>query len=91
MVFNLCIQKIYVNITFWSKIRINNILAKNLNNLRSTLLFDIPITDGEMQKDINVDNPLGSGGKLAVSFAMLLRILWSGKHYSFSPSKLKVL
>ncbi len=43
-----------------------------------------------MQKDINVDNPLGSGGKLAVSFAMLLRILWSGKHYSFSPSKLKV-
>ena len=27
---------------------------------------------------------------MAISFAVLLKVLWSGKHYSYSPSKLKV-
>ena len=30
------------------------------------------------------------GGKLAVAFAFLLKVLWSGKHHSYAPAKLKV-
>lgn len=47
-------------------------------------------SESRFQSDINTDNPLGMGGKLAVSYAVLLRMLWSGKHYSYAPSKLKV-
>ncbi|KAL4225919.1 Ubiquitin carboxyl-terminal hydrolase 19 [Mactra antiquata] len=47
--------------------------------------------DGSFQKDINVDNVLGSGGKLAVAYAVLCKSIWSGKHYSIPPSKLKNL
>lgn len=47
-------------------------------------------SESRFQNDINTDNPLGMGGKLAVSYAVLLRTLWSGKHYSYAPSKLKV-
>ena len=46
--------------------------------------------EGRFQKEINVDNPLGSGGKLALSFAVLLKVLWAGSHHSYAPSKLKV-
>lgn len=48
------------------------------------------ILGGKYQDDINTDNPLGFGGKLAVSFATLLKVLWAGTHYSYAPSKLKV-
>ena len=48
------------------------------------------LSDGRFQQEINYDNVLGSGGKLAVEFATLLRILWSGKHQSYAPSNLKV-
>uniref|UniRef100_T1J592 ubiquitinyl hydrolase 1 n=1 Tax=Strigamia maritima TaxID=126957 RepID=T1J592_STRMM len=41
--------------------------------------------------EINTENPLGTGGKLATSFATLMRTLWSGSHKSYSPSKLKNL
>ncbi|XP_074644524.1 ubiquitin carboxyl-terminal hydrolase 19-like isoform X2 [Tubulanus polymorphus] len=47
--------------------------------------------DSSFQKEINCDNPLGSGGRLATAFAVLLRVLWSGKHTSYAPSKLKNL
>ncbi|XP_053378168.1 ubiquitin carboxyl-terminal hydrolase 19-like [Mercenaria mercenaria] len=47
--------------------------------------------DGKFQNDLNIDNVLGSGGKLAVCFAVLCKVLWSGKHYSYAPSKLKNL
>lgn len=48
------------------------------------------IADGHFQKEINMDNPLGSGGKLAVEFAMLLKVLWSGTKFSYAPTNLKV-
>ena len=41
--------------------------------------------------DVNTENPLGTGGKLAVAFANLMRNLWSGKERSLSPYKLKVI
>ena len=55
-----------------------------------SLLFHI-VLDGTFQKELNADNPLGMGGKLAVSFAQLMKVLWSGKHYSYAPAKLKVM
>lgn len=44
----------------------------------------------ELREDLNTDNVLGSGGKLALQFAALTRKLWSGKEYSINPSMLKV-
>ncbi|KAI1303088.1 Ubiquitin carboxyl-terminal hydrolase 19 [Halotydeus destructor] len=45
----------------------------------------------EFKQDINRDNPLGSGGNLAIAFAVLLKHLWSGQHNSYSSQKLKSL
>jgi hypothetical protein len=41
------------------------------------------------RNDINEDNPLGTGGKIANSFYYLLTQLWSGKHQSVKPSRIK--
>lgn len=46
-------------------------------------------TDSNFQQDLNKDNPLGMGGKLAVSFAVLAKQLWSGPNRSYAPVKLK--
>ena len=46
---------------------------------------------GRFQKDLNKDNPLGLGGNLAISYAVLLKVLWSGANSSYAPSKLKSL
>ena len=46
--------------------------------------------DDTYQNELNSENPLGMGGKLAVAFAQLMNVLWSGKHYSYAPAKLKV-
>ncbi|XP_060079389.1 ubiquitin carboxyl-terminal hydrolase 19-like [Ylistrum balloti] len=62
-----------------------------LQSLSNTREFRDFFCSGNFQKDINTDNPLGSGGKLAVQFAHLLKVLWSAKHYSYAPSKLKSL
>ena len=45
---------------------------------------------GQFKEDINTENPLGTGGKLAIIFANLMSNLWSGKDRSLSPYKLKV-
>uniref|UniRef100_A0A8B9TIS6 Ubiquitin carboxyl-terminal hydrolase 19 n=1 Tax=Anas platyrhynchos TaxID=8839 RepID=A0A8B9TIS6_ANAPL len=42
-------------------------------------------------QEINYNNPLGTGGRLAIGFAMLLRALWKGTHHAFQPSKLKAI
>ncbi|XP_078372001.1 ubiquitin carboxyl-terminal hydrolase 19-like isoform X3 [Oculina patagonica] len=55
----------------------------NTRQLRDFFLGD------EYKDDINTENPLGTGGKLAVSFVNLMRNLWSGKDRSLSPYKLK--
>eukprot|EP00057_Strongylocentrotus_purpuratus_P014458 XP_011668932.1 PREDICTED: ubiquitin carboxyl-terminal hydrolase 19 [Strongylocentrotus purpuratus] len=43
----------------------------------------------DFKNEINRDNPLGSGGHLVLSFAVLMRRLWGGQHKSIAPSKLK--
>lgn len=45
--------------------------------------------DYNYHEEINKDNPLGMGGKLAVSFACLMKLLWSGSLPSHAPTKLK--
>jgi len=47
--------------------------------------------DSKFQCEINTDNPLGFGGSLALTFAILIRQLWSGKAESIEPSRLKNL
>ncbi|XP_052779874.1 ubiquitin carboxyl-terminal hydrolase 19-like [Mya arenaria] len=47
--------------------------------------------EGDFKPDLNTDNVLGSGGKLALSFAVLCKVLWSGKYMTYPPSKLKNL
>lgn len=46
--------------------------------------------DRSFETEINYNNPLGTGGRLAIGFAVLLRALWKGTHHAFQPSKLKV-
>lgn len=47
--------------------------------------------DRSFEAEINYNNPLGTGGCLAIGFAVLLRALWKGTHHAFQPSKLKVI
>lgn len=59
--------------------------------LANTLEFRDYFLGTLFQPEINTNNPLGTGGKLAIAFAILLRVLWSGAHKSYAPSKLKNL
>ncbi|KAK7077081.1 Ubiquitin carboxyl-terminal hydrolase 19 [Halocaridina rubra] len=63
----------------------NSVLQCLINTIELREYFLDPI----FQQDINKDNPLGMGGKLAVSFAFLMKLLWSGTCRSHAPSKLK--
>ncbi|MEQ2179497.1 Ubiquitin carboxyl-terminal hydrolase 19 [Goodea atripinnis] len=49
------------------------------------------LTDRAFEAEINCSNPLGTGGRLAIGFAVLLRALWKGTHHAFQPSKLKAI
>lgn len=53
-------------------------------------VFSVPPADRAFEAEINCNNPLGTGGRLAIGFAVLLRALWKGTHHAFQPSKLKV-
>ncbi|XP_033646782.1 ubiquitin carboxyl-terminal hydrolase 19-like [Asterias rubens] len=55
----------------------------NTRELRDYML------DSNMKNEINYSNPLGTGGTLILTFAVLMRSLWSGKYRSCAPSKLK--
>ncbi|XP_077982942.1 ubiquitin carboxyl-terminal hydrolase 19-like [Glandiceps talaboti] len=60
-----------------------------LQVLSNTKEFKDYFLDSSLREQINVDNPLGTGGHLALSFAVLMKVLWSGKYHSYAPSKLK--
>ena len=53
-------------------------------------LLCILYSDNNVKDEINTDNPLGTGGHMVLSFAVLMRLLWSGKFRSYAPLKLKV-
>ncbi len=45
--------------------------------------------DAAWEDELNVDNPLGSGGALARAYAGVLKSLWYGTHSSVPPTKFK--
>lgn len=59
----------------------------NLTDLRDFFIE----TPAIFQKDINTNNALGLNGKMAISFAMLLRKLWKGNLSHMAPSHLRDL
>jgi len=44
---------------------------------------------GMLSEDINENNPLGSGGRIAKSYAALLGDMWSGEYSILAPQELK--
>ncbi|XP_073500964.1 ubiquitin carboxyl-terminal hydrolase 19 isoform X3 [Phyllobates terribilis] len=65
-----------------------NSVIQSLSNTRELRDY---FQDHSFESEINCNNPLGTGGRLAVSFAVLLRALWKGTHHAFQPSKLKAI
>ncbi|XP_048953934.1 ubiquitin carboxyl-terminal hydrolase 19 isoform X20 [Canis lupus dingo] len=65
-----------------------NSVIQSLSNTRELRDF---FHDRSFETEINYNNPLGTGGRLAIGFAVLLRALWKGTHHAFQPSKLKAI
>uniref|UniRef100_A0A8C2HVR1 ubiquitinyl hydrolase 1 n=1 Tax=Cyprinus carpio TaxID=7962 RepID=A0A8C2HVR1_CYPCA len=65
-----------------------NSVIQSLSNTRELRDY---FHDRGFESEINCSNPLGTGGRLAISFAVLLRALWKGTHHAFQPSKLKAI
>ncbi|XP_062971311.1 ubiquitin carboxyl-terminal hydrolase 19 isoform X24 [Cynocephalus volans] len=65
-----------------------NSVIQSLSNTRELRDF---FHDRSFESEINYNNPLGTGGRLAIGFAVLLRALWKGTHHAFQPSKLKAI
>ncbi|KAM4737688.1 ubiquitin carboxyl-terminal hydrolase 19 isoform 2-T2 [Anableps anableps] len=65
-----------------------NSVIQSLSNTRELRDY---FHDQAFESEINCSNPLGTGGRLAIGFAVLLRALWKGTHHAFQPSKLKAI
>uniref|UniRef100_A0A8C7I518 ubiquitinyl hydrolase 1 n=1 Tax=Oncorhynchus kisutch TaxID=8019 RepID=A0A8C7I518_ONCKI len=65
-----------------------NSVIQSLSNTRELRDY---FHDRAFENEINCKNPLGTGGRLAIGFAVLLRALWKGTHHAFQPSKLKAI
>ncbi|XP_058498164.1 ubiquitin carboxyl-terminal hydrolase 19 isoform X4 [Solea solea] len=65
-----------------------NSVIQTLSNTRELRDY---FHDRAFEAEINCSNPLGTGGRLAIGFAVLLRALWKGTHHAFQPSKLKAI
>ncbi|XP_027879788.1 ubiquitin carboxyl-terminal hydrolase 19 isoform X2 [Xiphophorus couchianus] len=65
-----------------------NSVIQSLSNTRELRDY---FHDRAFESEINCSNPLGTGGRLAIGFAVLLRALWKGTHHAFQPSKLKAI
>ena len=48
------------------------------------------MTDGSFKKSINIHNPLGMKGNLALAFAELLKALWKEDYTFLSPVTFRV-
>ena len=63
-----------------------------VNEFLSNLVNIFFILTGEKYKvELNRDNPLGMGGKLAETYANLIKSMWSGDNCSVSPREFKVM
>lgn len=64
-----------------------------LNSIIQCLNHIKPLTqyflDGIFVKEINRNNPLGSGGRVARAYAELLKEIWSGNYSALAPRLLK--
>jgi ubiquitin C-terminal hydrolase len=64
-----------------------------MNSALQCLSASEPLTryflEGKFQKDVNSDNPLGTGGQMAKAYAKLLLKMWRGNSSSVSPSEFK--
>ncbi|XP_051516080.1 ubiquitin carboxyl-terminal hydrolase 19-like isoform X3 [Myxocyprinus asiaticus] len=65
-----------------------NSVIQSLSNTRELRDY---FHDRAFESEINCNNPLGTGGRLAIGFAVLLRALWKGTYHAFQPSKLKAI
>ncbi|XP_008316498.1 ubiquitin carboxyl-terminal hydrolase 19 isoform X4 [Cynoglossus semilaevis] len=65
-----------------------NSVIQTLSNTRELRDY---FHDRAFEAEINCSNPLGTGGRLAIGFAVLLKALWKGTHHAFQPSKLKAI
>jgi len=64
-----------------------------LNSIIQCLNHILPLTqyflEGNFSKEINRQNPLGSGGHVATAYATLLKEVWSGNYSALAPRLLK--
>ena len=63
----------------------NSILQCLSNTQAITNIF----TSESYKEDINSDNPLGHGGKLAKVYAQLIQDMWSGSYLKIYPREFK--
>ena len=66
-----------------------------MNSMLQCLSNCKPLTshflDGSFEDDLNTDNPLGMGGRMAECYAALLQRMWSGEVTVCRPSGIKKL
>ncbi|KAI0738660.1 cysteine proteinase [Daedaleopsis nitida] len=82
-------------VTYWPDIQIGTSGLKNLGNtcymnstiqcLSATVPFSRFFTDGRWKNAVNMVNPMGTKGNLALAFAGILRDLWQGEGGTLSP------
>ena len=48
------------------------------------------MVDDRWKEELNVNNPLGMHGEVAISYAELIKILWCGKYSYTIPRNFKV-
>ena len=64
-----------------------------LNSIIQCLNHIAPLTqyflEGKFSEEINRQNPLGSGGHVAIAYAALLKEVWSGNYSALAPRLLK--
>lgn len=64
-------------------------MNSTLQCMSNTPIFNSFFSNGRFVSDLNKTNPLGTGGKLAGVFGMLLRDMWSGEYAAVAPSAFK--
>ncbi|KAK3697109.1 hypothetical protein QZH41_016915 [Actinostola sp. cb2023] len=85
---------IEINLKKQTAVRWGSLQKPHLPGVFTVLYCVVPTlicTGGEYKDDLNADNPLSFGGKLAVVFANLMKHMWSGKSRHVAPHQLKTL